>query len=591
MRTNLGRTAYLSRLLQLGVAVAALAGAGLAAEACSLVVQTSADQCTNDSDCTGDLAGRTCQGGVCVAGDAGGDGSVGGCQSSQECIDQLGALHVCRQPGGSAGVGKPKACVKLTNELCPNIYTTKKNDVDAYSDDNAFIFGSILPTVSEYDKSYGTLVEAAAALAIDDFAKVNGIPAMTGPGTRPLVLVACNDGDNEDRTDEAAEHLVEDLNVPAILGYAFSGNTIMVATDVTIPNGVLLFSPAATSNDITKLDEQHGSKDLVWRTSPPDSFQASALNLYYPVVEAREKAMFPQIGASEIKVAITHSGDSYGSGLADALQNKLTFNGKSATSQLGTNYARVDYGDDGSPNTTAVSTLKSFAPHIVFLFGYNGGIKTIFTQVEAGWGVPPMAPPSDGHKPMWVFSDGGEVSDLWDVAITTEDLRQRVSGSAPGTTTAYQPYANFRTEWMASAYSQGGTLSPDTLGPAGAYDIVFMFAYSAVAVGNQPLTGANMVKYGLRHMLPGQGVTAQATVGPQDISSTFTLLLGGVSFDIKGASGTLDFDQYGEAASDVQIWCVPKGTPVAGAGTNSGLYYDSATGKLAGAVGAHCDLP
>jgi branched-chain amino acid transport system substrate-binding protein len=145
------------------------------------------------------------------------------------------------------------------------------------------------------------------------------------------VLVGCDDGPNEDQTDAAAKHLAEDVGVSAIIGYAFSGNTISVANDVTIKDKVVLFSPSATSAQITSLNDS----DLVWRTAPSDNVQGQALALYYGDVEAAAKAKYPSIAGGPIKVAIVNHSDPYGSGLGDTLEGLLQFNGKPALSQGG----------------------------------------------------------------------------------------------------------------------------------------------------------------------------------------------------------------------------------------------------------------
>ncbi len=68
----------------------------------------------------------------------------------------------------------------------------------------------------------------------------------------------------------AAKHLVDDVQVPAILGPAFSGVAINTAKQITIPSKVLLVSASATSPLITDLDDD----GLVWRTCPSDALQS-----------------------------------------------------------------------------------------------------------------------------------------------------------------------------------------------------------------------------------------------------------------------------------------------------------------------------
>src|SRR5690606_27407083 len=129
----------------------------------------------------------------------------------------------------------------------------------------------------------GQAEQTGIKLAISDFEQAsNGLPPnQVGGAPRPIVLVGCNDGSDGDAAVAAAQHLV-DVGVPAIIGAAYSGITIKVATEVTIPGQVLLISPSATSVAITDLADN----GLVWRTAPSDVFQALAMTLYVPTIEA-----------------------------------------------------------------------------------------------------------------------------------------------------------------------------------------------------------------------------------------------------------------------------------------------------------------
>jgi hypothetical protein len=269
------------------------------------------------------------------------------------------------------------------------------------------------------------------------------------------------------------------------------------------------------------------------------------------------------------------------------------FNGMSATAQSGTNYLRVDYGMSGAPDLSKIPTIVSFAPDVIFTFGFNEGVDTIFTSVEKQWTVP-----ADGHKPFWVFSDGGEVGSLWAsmgstaADITTEDQRQRVSGSVPGVNaTSWPPYGTFITEFNASGYMGDG--SADTIGPAGAYDILYLLAYSTVMVGNNPLTGANLVKYGLSQMKKTSGLP-MIQINRNNILTTFPKLTTGMPINVTGTSGPLPFDGKGDiTTADIQIWCVPSsmgGKDIGAPAINSGYFFDSANTKMTGTVSATCGL-
>jgi branched-chain amino acid transport system substrate-binding protein len=586
-----------------GLACAVL---GAMAASCSLIVNTSADQCKEDADCaTSSFPGaRTCQMGLCQAAPCSVDADcaafagatcvdmicskptscttdmdcasipgttcksgtcqTAGCTLNAECVAQ-GQYFICRKD--------THKCVNLQSELCTTVAGDFKND-------NAFIFGSILPTQGS-DMTTGVPVENSIKLAINDFTQSsNGLPPAPGStANRPLALIGCNDNSDSDTTVKAATHLVDDVGVTAIIGAAYSGLTIKAATTVTIPKGVLLFSPSATSVAITDLADN----GLVWRASPADSFQGAALQLYEPAIEAKVKAN-PMVTGS-IKVAVLTKGDAYGLGLGSALEMGLNINGKlySDPSNSGL-YKRTDYGNPDDPATdptkypaTVQDMVNTFKPHIIFAFGTNESITEIFEKIEEQW-------VETKYRPYYIFSDGAEVPDLALYVAAREaanatgssDLRVRITGSVPGTDSAL-----FKT--FVSAYNGHFTdgTDPTVFGAAGAYDITYMLAYSAVANGSKPLTGANLAA-GMAKLIPPGTPT---DVGSNNINTAFAKLSANNAIDFNGASGPLNFDvKTGEAPSDIQIWCLSKdpSTGHAKAAVNSGQFYDAAAGKLSG---------
>jgi branched-chain amino acid transport system substrate-binding protein len=634
------------RLARIAAAGVVTLVAGASGGACSLIVDTNADQCQALSDCNGFAGFRACTSGVCVA-----QSSVPTCASDTDCAKYAQstcntAAGVCTRPcsqssdcgdaslglscnsgqctGGTSGgnctknadcsatmgqdyICRNSKCVtyKLNvggTNLCQTLYASKSPAATAYQDDTAVIFGDILPTAANSDGPYGHLVEDSIKLALDDFSKADGLPGLGSNPNRPIVLIGCNDGVNEDQTDVVAKHLINDLAVPAIIGYAFSGSTISVAQDVTIPDNVLLFSPSATSVAITDLENANKTKGLLWRDCPNDDVQASAQLLLFPGVVAAAEAKYPMIDQNNVKVAIVNHMDAYGSGLGDVIESKIMFNGMGAVAQMGTNYLRVDYGMSTNPNLNVIPTITSFAPDVIFLFGFNEGPDQIFTAVESQWTVP-----ADGHRPFWIMSDGDQVTSLWathpdptimnqmDPAdISTEDQRERVIGTVPGTNPSSWPnYGTFLSHFAGTYGIADG--SADTIGPAGAYDILYLLAYSTVMLGNKPLTGPNLVTYGLDKINPMSGGGSPVTIGSQGILTTIPLLTG-APINIQGASGPLAFDHKGDLiTADIQIWCVPPaamgGKDVGAPATNSGYYFDSKSSKLTGCISKTCNLP
>lgn len=487
------------------------------------------------------------------------------CSVNADCAS-FGETSICRKD--------THRCVELLGEHCKELYGD-------YKTDGAVILGSIAPT-SGIDETVGLPMLDAVKLAMDDFSDVTGLPPVKGDTRRrPLALLQCDDQSDVDIAVLAARHLAEDVGVPAILLGTTSGETIRIATEVTIAAGVLLMATSATSVNITALDDH----DLVWRTAPPDTFQAEALTAYIPLVEQGVRDAVGLAPSDSIRVALLHKGDTYGKGLADALEQKLTINQAFATStENQANYKRLNYGDPADPEnhppklSESVDEVITFQPHITIILGTAEGVVDALGPIEKKW--PAGAP----FRTTFVFADGGLVTELWTLAAASpmeDNLRTRITGTIPGTENKL--FDGFRSAFK-SQFSDGA--SPEVFGAAGAFDATYLLAYSAAAVGVAPLTGADLAE-GLGSLVPpGKSVD----VGHLNISAAFKELTSGGKVDINGASGPLDFDlTTGEAPSDIQIWCLPKdANGLATSPINSGLYLDAKTLTLGGALGMGC---
>ncbi|AKV00991.1 Branched-chain amino acid ABC transporter, amino acid-binding protein [Labilithrix luteola] len=482
--------------------------------------------------------------------DAGGEGGAApSCTVNADCVAEY---SVCRK----------NKCVSLQSEDCARI-------VGDYKNDNAIVVGSLFPTAGD-DQSTGLPMQNAIEVAIEDFRKAGNVVPVPGSSVRrPLVMVGCNDNSDDATAVRAARHLVDDVQVPAIIGACFSGITMKVATEVTIPGGTLLISPSATSVALTNLADN----GLVWRTAPSDVIQADAHAAFFLQIEADWRKT---IGANPINVAIAHKGDAYGSGLAQSLAAKLVMNSYPAIDNVNSTHLKVlDYGDPDDttkPPTyaEAISQIITLKPHVIYLFGTTETITGMLTGIEAQW------PSSAGYKPIYLAADGTLVSELAAAVGTKDELRRRIFGTIPGTNSA-----NFKTfRILYNSFVKDGS-SPDMGGTANSYDALYNVVFAAVAIGDKPLTGANL-KDGFAKIVP-PGPTLN--VGSNQINTAFQMLLAGQSFDFVGASGPLDYDlATGEAPSDMLIWCLPSDGTKALPGITTEQYYDAAGKTMSGTL-------
>lgn len=559
--TRRARAARSSRRTPRALVTALALACTALAPSCSLLVDKNAIQCETNEDCSA-FAGTVCRENACVSAT-----EPGGCTTNADCLASVGEFTICKK--------SERVCVPLLSAEC----TTVAGD---YADDAAFLIGSVLPT-SGPDASTGRTIENAIRLAIEDFNETtNGLPPAPGQtARRPIALVGCTDKSDADTAVRAAKHLVN-VGVPAIVGAAFSGITIKMATEATIPAGALIISPSATSVALTDLADD----GLVWRTSPSDVFQADALALFVPQLEARVRQELGLQNDAPIKVAIAHKGDAYGSGLGKALEKILQMNGKPALDPANADYyRRFDYGnpDDATSNPPkygdVVAKILELKPHVTLVFGTNEGVENVFQAIEKQWDGPPQVP----YRSQFLFSDGGLINQLWELVGEDADLRQRVFGTVPGTNNLL--FTSFKSNYT-TRFTEG---DPAIFGAAGGYDATYLLAYALVALGAEPPTGKALAGALARMIPPAQ---KKIDVGTEDINKALPSLAAGENIDFNGASGPLDFDpDTGEAPSDIQIWCLPESpsTKKATTAVSSGLFYSATDKKLVGEIGTICE--
>jgi branched-chain amino acid transport system substrate-binding protein len=313
----------------------------------------------------------------------------------------------------------------------------------------------------------------------------------------------------------------------------------------------------------------------MWRTAPSNAIEAKALRLE---MGALETLVRQQSGAAQVKLAVAVKGDPFGTGLWALTKDGLSINGAPVGDPSNASILVRQY--SASPTTAELAAIASaisdFAPQIVFSVGTAEAIGGILSPVEATWSVrhPSQSPPQ------WLFSDGGQTSQVLD-AVTKGDLRTRVRGTVPGS--RGRLYDTFLARY-GEVYPAG---PPVTFGSAGAYDIVYLLAYAALAAPSDPeggpaapLTGARLAN-GLVRAVTGDASTSRIEVGPNGLNPGFQRLAEGGAIKFTGASGSLDFDvSVGEAPSDIDVWCVTQsGAP---GFRSSGIYYSADSDSLIG---------
>jgi branched-chain amino acid transport system substrate-binding protein len=159
----------------------------------------------------------------------------------------------------------------------------------------------------------------------------------------------------------AAEGLISG-GVAAIMGADCSGVTGAIATNVAVPNGVVMISPSATSPGLTTLDDN----GYFFRTAPSD---ARGGQILADITKDR--------GINS--VAITYKNNVYGKGLADVYEAAVKAHGITVTTVTAHEDGKADYSSEAA-------TLAAAGGDALTVIGYldQGGKGVIEASLDAG---------------------------------------------------------------------------------------------------------------------------------------------------------------------------------------------------------------
>jgi ABC-type branched-subunit amino acid transport system substrate-binding protein len=482
---------------------------------CNVVVDTSTEQCETDADCS--AKGPAFAGTFCTT-----DKVCGAlaCTSSRQCSARLGEPGYCRPDS---------TCTKVLTDDCTEIVPQ-----DALKEDEVILAGFMGPVKEGHpNQSYGLPLRQGAELALTEIESVaNGLPGIEGSGQRHLAMLVCHDNENE---RAVARHLAQQVRVPVIIGPSFSGVTIRITTDVTIPARVLALSPSATSPEISGLDD----RGLVWRTAPSDEIQAEALA---KLLQETEKAL--ALGATvPLRVAYTVRDDSYGKGISEAFIRKVLDLKIKSNAQV-QEFRAASYKPDGAETDESItdSVAQSVAeaePHIVLGFGTNEFATKVLPKIEARLSA-------DAPRPRYLIPEGVRVTELVATVKARTDLKQRILGTAPGARQS-QSFTAFSRTFLGQFKETPGNLAEF------AYDAAYLFAYATGISRKRSPTGSELA-LALKSVSCKDAGGLKITAGGA-FNESFNNAVTKPCVDFEGASGPLDFNNdTGEAPSDIALW-------------------------------------
>ncbi len=288
-----------------------------------------------------------------------------------------------------------------------------------------------------------------------------------------------------------AERMINDENVIAIMGPSCSGNTSVVAMNVSLPNGVINISPSATSPALTDLEDD----GWMFRTAGSDSRQAAAL-----VAAAMTRGI--------TDMAVTYTNSDYGKGLADAFASQYEAAG-------GTISIMAAHEDDKADYSADVAALSAAGSATLAVFGYaDQGGKGILTASE-----------DTGAFTDYVFADGMMST------TTSSAIADGSWGTKPS------PAADLAAGW--AAVSAAGGVDGSGVFSAEAYDAMALIILASQAAGG---TDRAAIQAQVMNVANAPGI--QCKVG--ELGTCLKYISGGLVVDYVGATG-VEFTAVGEA--------------------------------------------
>jgi ABC-type branched-subunit amino acid transport system substrate-binding protein len=352
-------------------------------------------------------------------------------------------------------------------------------------------------------EAYGKPVQNGAVLAAEQLNKAGG------PLGRMIELVHRDSQTNPTAAIDAAKKLVEVDRVVAIVGSLGSGVSIAVATSVTVPSGIVQISPASTSPQLTDLDD----KGFLFRTCPSDALQGK--------VSGR---LAKELGFQS--VATIYVNNPYGAGLSKNFAQALQAAG-------GKVLATVAY-EEGKPSYRGeVEQALRNKPEALAMFSYpENGVTVMRQALELGF------------KGKFLLADGMKAPEV--VQNVGAQYLKNTYGTAPGARDS-----NAKSRFLEAYTARFGEKPPKPY-IDNAYDAV---AVLGLAIHQAKSSDPKAIREAIAQVAnpPGDAIE------PGAFEQAFLLLAQGKKINYRGASGEIDFDEYGDVVSPIEVWKIDEG--------------------------------
>lgn len=340
-------------------------------------------------------------------------------------------------------------------------------------------------------------LQNAAALAIKHVNAQGGL--LKG---KAVLVVGDTQGVAQSAVD-AAGKLVNLEKVPVVMGAFMSGTTMAAASASTIPAGVVLLSPTATTPAMTNLAD----KDLAYRLVPSDNYQGEVLARM--VLKAGIK-----------KVAVTYVNNDYGVGIGGTFVEAYKAAGGTVT-------AAIKHEEKKNSYRSELATLAAGGAEALVVVAYAGDSGgTIVKQSLEG-----------GLFSRFIGTDG-----LRDEALIKEVGAKALATSFFSSPTS--PADNAAQGLLHKLFNDEFKAGADKAFVDQTYDATFM---SALAIEKAGSADRTKIAAALRAVASGKG----EVVRPGEWAKAKKLIAEGKALTYVGAGGAYVFDAKGDVKGNI----------------------------------------
>lgn len=397
------------------------------------------------------------------------------------------------------------------NNTSPN--TNNQTEETTEGSPQALKIGTLLPTTGDLS-SIGQNMPKAVTLAVDT------VNACGGVNEQPVEVVQEDSQTDPNAGASAMSKLAEVDNVAGVVG-AFASSVSGAAVDIAVRNEVMQISPGSTSPVFTER-AQKGEFNGYWaRTAPPDTYQAQALAKL-----ARDK------GFDRVSTVVINN--DYGVGFEQQFVQAFKEMGGTIVNEDNP----VRYDPKASTLDSEAAAAYSNNPDAVMGAVYaETGSLLLRSAYQQGLseGVPELL--TDAVYSQEFISDVGETPD-------GQSIIQGALGTVPGATG--QALDSLTQKWEQEIGQEVTAFVPHT------WDATVLMMLAAELADENTGTA---IKNNVRQVANSPGTEVS------DPCQAMELVRNGEEINYQGASGDIQFDEYGDTVGSYDVWTVqPEGS-------------------------------